>query len=122
METTNKFVEIASQSNLSTVVGSSLDAWDLIISSITPVIIWLVAKYVPMVPKMFLPALTPVVGILLGMLLNWLAGLNMSWLEMGKAGALAVFVRETVNQSVKAYIAKQAAEAAAAEPKSDPKP
>lgn len=127
METTNKIIEIAAQGNLNTVVDSSVDAWNLIISVVTPTIIWLIAKYVPKVPKMFLPALTPAVGVLLGMLLNWLADLNMGFIEMGKAGALAVFVRETVNQGVKAYIANQAAAAAKSEPEpvkpdSDPKP
>lgn len=76
------------------------DYWDLVIGAISPIIIWGLAKVMPKIPMPLLPVLAPVVGIGLGLLVNWLAGQNLGWFEMAKAGALAVFVRETVNQWV----------------------
>lgn len=83
--------------------------WELAIGAVSPGIVWLVRKIVPSVPKALLPAITPVIGIGLGLLLNKFAGTDMSWLDMGKAGALAVFVRETFNQAVTKRIADDAA-------------
>lgn len=80
---------------------TSKDAlWSYAISLVAPFVVWLVTKFVPNVPKAFLPAVTPFVGIGLGLALNALAGSNLGWVDMAKAGALAVFVRETVNQMV----------------------
>lgn len=74
--------------------------WDLIIAGVTPVIVTGIYMLVPRVPKFVLPLITPVVGVGLGLLLNWLTKINLGWVDMAKAGALAVFVREVVNQAV----------------------
>jgi MFS superfamily sulfate permease-like transporter len=79
---------------------SVADYWDLAIGAVSPMIIWGLAKVMPKIPRPFLPVLTPVVGIGVGALVNWLAGQNLTWFEMAKAGALAVFFREVVNQWV----------------------
>jgi len=73
---------------------------DLIIAGVTPVIVTGIYMLVPRVPKFVLPLITPVVGVGLGLLLNWLTKINLGWVDMAKAGALAVFVREVVNQAV----------------------
>jgi len=54
----------------------------------------------PKIPRAMLPVMTPVVGMGVGWLVNWLGGQNLGWVEMAKAGALAVFFREVVNQWV----------------------
>lgn len=74
--------------------------WDLVIAIITPLIVTGIWKYVPKIPKMLLPLMTPLLGIGLGLLLNWLAKANLGWVDMAKAGALAVFIREAFNQAV----------------------
>jgi len=76
------------------------DYWDLAIGAVSPMIIWVLAKVMPKIPRAFLPVMTPVVGIGVGWLVNWLGGQNLGWVEMAKAGALAVFFREVVNQWV----------------------
>ena len=74
--------------------------WDLAIAAISPLIVTFVAWVAPRIPKVLLPSMTPLVGIAVGLALNKLAGANLSWYDMGKAGALAVFVREVVNQAI----------------------
>lgn len=74
--------------------------WDLGITAVTPVLVTLVWKCVPKLPKWVLPAITPLIGLGLGLAVNWLAAANLGWVDMAKAGALAVFIREIVNQAV----------------------
>lgn len=80
--------------------STKAEYWDLAIGAISPIIIWVLAWLMPKIPKPLLPTLTPLVGIGLGLLVNWLAGQSLSWFEAAKAGALAVFFRELVNQWV----------------------
>ena len=82
--------------------------WELGIPLVAPFIIAGVAKLLPKIPKVFLPALTPAVGILLGLLLNWLGKAHLGLIDMAKAGALAVFVREVFNQGVSKYLTQSA--------------
>lgn len=81
--------------------------WDLAIAAVTPIIVWIVSKVVPKIPKVLLPSITPLVGIGLGLILNNVAGLNLTWVEMGKAGALAVFIREVTNQAITKRLAAE---------------
>lgn len=74
--------------------------WNLAISAITPLFVWLAAKIVPAMPRNLLPVIAPVIGIGLGFLLNWLAGQNFPWYESGAAGLLGVGIREIFNQQV----------------------
>lgn len=76
------------------------DLWKYAISAVTPVIIWLVTLVAPKIPKPLLPMATPVVGIGLGLLMNKLGASNLGWVDMAQAGALAVFIREVVNQAI----------------------
>ena len=74
--------------------------WDLAIAGLTPFLVGLVRKVVPKIPSFLLPLSTPLVGIVLGLATNWLANSHLGWVDMAKAGALAVFVREAYNQAV----------------------
>jgi hypothetical protein len=74
--------------------------WDYGIALVTPVLVWLFAKFGPSVPVMVLPLLAPAFGLILGFALNKLGAANLSWVDMTKAGGLAVFIRELVNQLV----------------------
>jgi len=75
-----------------------VDFWDIGIGIVAPILIWGLAKIAPKIPKPLLPTLAPLVGVGLGFLINWLAGQNMGWFEAAKAGSMAVFFREIVNQ------------------------
>lgn len=79
--------------------------WDLAISIVTPLIVTGVWKFIPKVPKWVLPTITPLIGIGLGLLVNKLANANLGWVDMAKAGALAVFIREVINQAITKHMA-----------------
>lgn len=72
--------------------------WELAIAGITPLIVTGIKKAVPKIPTMLLPVVTPFLGIALGFGLNALTKADLGWVDMAKAGALAVFVREVTNQ------------------------
>jgi len=74
--------------------------WTLAIAGATPLIVGLIYRLVPKIPKVVVPSITPVVGIGLGLLINWLGTKNLSWVDMAQAGALAVFVREVFTNAV----------------------
>lgn len=78
----------------------SVDIWDIGIGIVAPILIWGLSKIAPKIPKPLLPTITPLVGVGLGFLINWLAGQNLTWFEAAKAGTMAVFFREIVNQWV----------------------
>lgn len=71
--------------------------WKWGIGAITPIIVWGLSK-IPNIPRPILPTVTPLVGVGLGFLLNWLGKQNLGWVDMAQAGALGVFIREVVNQ------------------------
>lgn len=75
--------------------------WTLAIAGVTPLIMALIYKVMPKVPKLVIPVATPFVGIGLGLAMNALAKANLGWVDMAQAGALAVFIREVVNQAAK---------------------
>lgn len=74
--------------------------WDLVIAAVTPLLVTGIWKLVPKLPKWVLPTITPLIGIGLGLLVNWLTTANLGWVDMAKAGALAVFIREVINQAI----------------------
>lgn len=90
----------------------SVDIWDIGIGIVAPILIWGLSKIAPKIPKPLLPTITPLVGVGLGFLINWLAGQNLSWFEAAKAGTMAVFFREIVNQ----WVTKKMAEPETATP------
>lgn len=79
--------------------------WDYGIALVTPLIVMGVYKLVPKIPKWVLPTITPFVGIGLGLGVNALTSADLGWVDMAKAGALAVFVREVINQAVTKQLA-----------------
>lgn len=101
-QVTNTVVELApglSQSDVSTLSVAA-------ISLTTPVVVWLLAKLLtdPKTDKLrihpgVLPVITPVVGLGIGYVMNKL-GTHLSAGDMAQAGAVAVCVRESVNQWV----------------------
>lgn len=72
--------------------------WEYGIAIVTPLLVWLFARFGPSVPVLVLPMLAPVVAIGLGLILNQLSSANLAWVDMAKAGTLAVFIRELTNQ------------------------
>lgn len=92
--------------NILAVVSPDLQShaqqWSYAIAVVTPLIIAGVKKLVPTVPKVLLPCLAPFVGLAVGFGMNALTQANLGWLDMAQLGALGVFVRELVDQSVKA--------------------
>ncbi len=92
-----------------TAVSTVSDYWDLAIALTSPVVVWALSRFKPNIPKAVLPAVTPLIGVLLGYLINWIGQQNLSWFEAAKAGAMAVFVRETVNQWVTKRLTEQPA-------------
>lgn len=74
--------------------------WKYAIAALTPIIVWGVRKLVPKIPTVLLPVSTPFIGLLLGLGLKQLAGLNLTWVDMAEVGALAVFIREVINQAI----------------------
>lgn len=94
---------------------SKEDMWKWGIGIITPVIIWAFSK-IPNIPRPLLPVLTPFVGLLLGVVLKYLASLHLNWMDMAQAGALGVFIRETVNQLVTKQLTPLEASKTAAKP------
>jgi hypothetical protein len=74
--------------------------WDLGIGALTPMIVLGIRKIVPNIPTWALPAITPIIGILLGLALHYLDLAHLSFYDAAKAGMLAVFIRETFNQAV----------------------
>lgn len=79
---------------------SANDLWTAAISAVTPLLVWALARYVPRIPRSVLPLTTPFIGILLGLILNQLAKLHLTGIDMAKAGGLAIAIREVVNQTV----------------------
>jgi hypothetical protein len=73
--------------------------WTWAISIVTPLIVYGFGK-IPQLPRPVLPILTPVIGVALGLIMRKLVALNLSWVDMAQAGAVAVFIRESVNQLV----------------------
>lgn len=71
------------------------------------------------IPKVIWPLITPAVGLLIGLALNAAAKAGLSAEEMAKAGALAVFVREVINQALKQFQPAEEPDSAD-KPKSDP--
>lgn len=74
--------------------------WKYGVAAVTPVLVWAIHSIVPKIPTVLLPSITPAIGLGLGYAINALAGANLGWVDMAEAGALAVFVREVVNQAI----------------------
>jgi len=87
---------------------SKTEFWVWGIALGTPLIVAGVKKWVPKIPKLLIPITTPFIGIGLGALLNWLQKSNLGWVDMAQAGALAVFVREIVDQATRTNVVQKA--------------
>jgi hypothetical protein len=82
--------------------------WVLSISFITPFIVAGIKGLVPKIPSLLLPPSTLLIGIILGLGLQYLGKMNLGWMDMAKAGALAVMIRGTWDEVVQATQAKSA--------------
>jgi len=92
---------------------STQEFWVLGIAVVSPLIVQGIKWAVPKIPKLLLPSVTPFIGMALGYGLNALGTADLGWVDAAQAGALAVFVREVVNQAVKS---RQAADTPAQPP------
>jgi len=79
--------------------------WVLSISFITPFIVAGIKAIVPKIPSIFLPPSTLLIGIGIGLGLQALGKVDLGWMDMAKAGALAVMIRGTWDEAVKAVVA-----------------
>lgn len=91
---------LAADAALPPLPSGTTSYWSYGIAAVTPILVWLIRKAVPTIPTPLLPTATPFIGLALGYALNKLADAHLDWVDMAKAGALAVFIRETVNQLV----------------------
>jgi len=79
-----------------------------LIAIIAPLFVAWVYKVMPNIPKVLIPCLGPVVGLVLGIGMNILGKAHLSAEEMAKAGMMAVFVREVFNQAIRTEMAQSA--------------
>lgn len=96
--------------------GTTSQFWVYGISVVTPFIVRGVNVLIPKVPKWVLPSITPFIGMLLGLGLNKLTSLELTWVDAAQAGAMAVFVREVFNQAVTKQLAAKPAPTAPTPP------
>lgn len=90
--------------------GTANTLAEVLVMFVSPVVVWLLAKLNP--PTKILPAITPLVGLLIGWGMNKL-GAQMSPGDMAQAGAVAVCIREVTNQWVTKELEKRRAARAA---------
>ncbi len=88
--------------------NTKMEFWIWSIAVLTPLIMTCVRQVMPKIPKLLIPIATPFIGIVLGLLLNWLQKSNLSWVDMAQAGALAVFIREIVDQASRTALVQSA--------------
>lgn len=82
----------------SSVILTDTDLLTLLISVLTPFCVRGLAKLG--VPPRLLPLTTPLIGCAIGAALNWIADAGLGGLDMAKAGALAVAIREAWDQNI----------------------
>lgn len=75
--------------------------WYALIPPVTFTITWLVGK-IPPLPKEILPWITPLVGICLGLIVNWAAKQDLSWWSTAGFGAISVAIYEAAKGLSKA--------------------
>lgn len=80
--------------------ASQSEFWTFAIAIVVPLIVGGLKKLFPIIPKWALPISTPFVGLALGAALKALGAADMSWVDMGQAGAMAVMIRESWNKIV----------------------
>jgi len=87
--------------NLELTPDQALTAAKTVIACLTPVIVWLAKTVSPKVPRGLLPAMTPLIGIAFGYMLNSIGFTSLNWTDAAVSGALGVFVREAWDQNVR---------------------
>jgi len=88
-----------------TIPATRGEFWQWLIAGVAPLIVAGIKAAVPKIPKLLLPVSTPFIGIGLGFALNKLGASDLGWVDMAQAGALAVFIRETLHQTIKQFTA-----------------
>lgn len=78
--------------------------WQGVIAAVTPVLVYLLRLMLPHMPKFVLPSVSPFIGVMLGLVLNWLATAGLSWVDSGLAGAAGVAVREIVHNTITQHL------------------
>ena len=82
--------------------------WQYAIAIVSPIIIYIVRWLVPKIPAPVLPVIAPVVGVLLGLIVNGVTKAHLGWIDTAMFGALGVWVRELVNQNITKRLQKEA--------------
>lgn len=80
---------------------SQADLWRYGIAVVTPLLIALVKWGVPKIPGLVILSVAPFVGVVIGVALNAVSSANLAWVDSAQLGALGVYIRELVDQSVK---------------------
>lgn len=75
--------------------------WLALIPPATFTITWIFGK-IPQLPKEILPWITPVIGVILGLVMNWATKANFPWWSSAGAGAIAVAIYEAAKNMTKA--------------------
>ncbi len=75
--------------------------WLMFIPPITFTLTWLVGK-IPPLPKVILPWITPLLGVIVGAMTNWATKANLPWWSSAGAGAIAVALFEAAKGITKA--------------------
>ena len=85
--------------NLELSPDQALAAAKGVITGLTPLIVWLAKTIAPKTPKGLLPALTPLIGMGFGFLLNQVGFSSLNYTDAAIFGALGVTVREIWDQN-----------------------
>lgn len=88
--------------------GGAMSLLNLIITGLTPIVIFGIKKIVPKIPTVLLPVAAPVIGIILDFVLRK-AGVDTGGTFAGAVwGALGLWLRELQDQTKKAILPKTA--------------
>lgn len=87
--------------------ANALEWTNLIITVLTPLVIAAIKLVVPRIPKVALPFIAPVVGVLLDQLAGAMTAYEANLVLGAVAGGLGVWLREITNQTKKVAVTKQ---------------
>lgn len=104
---------VLAQTNMDLVIESSRPPaipteingyWNFAIAALTPIVVWGIRKLMGFigatVPRELLAAISPFVGLGLGLLFDKVGKMNLPWWQPALAGGFGVMIREVINQNV----------------------